>query len=289
MIMKFSGITARRRIAGVAAGALLGGVAAATIAAPNAAAAPDCTADGVSNTVSTTLGSARAYLEHSPGCQPGRRRGVQPAARSGGRHAARLLHRQSAGVLRPEGHPGADRRHPAPVQCVGATAGAGLGLHRVHGRLVQTHRDPPLRRRCSGGFSLAGLNVYSGPMVSTRTAALAAAIVLVGSAASAATAQADPEPTPPPPAPESPPAPAPPAPGSAPKTTIDADGTYAVGTDIQPGVYSSAGPVGDGACYWKRVNGTEHRRQRACPRSRRSFRSTRPIRPSRRTSASRGS
>ena len=40
MIMKFSGITARRRIAGVAAGALLGGVAAATIAAPNAAAAP---------------------------------------------------------------------------------------------------------------------------------------------------------------------------------------------------------------------------------------------------------
>ena len=41
-----------------------------------------------------------------------------------------------------------------------------------------------------------------------------------------------------------------------PKTTIDADGTYAVGTDIQPGVYSSAGPVGDGACYWKRVNGT---------------------------------
>ena len=86
---------------------------------------------------------------------------------------------------------------------------------------------------------------------STRTAALAAAIVLVGSAASAATAQADPAlhrrhrtgvragtrtgPT---------------------KTTIDADGTYTVGKDIQPGVYSSAGPVGDGACYWKRVNGT---------------------------------
>jgi len=93
-------------------------------------------------------------------------------------------------------------------------------------------------------------------MVSARTAALAAAIVLVGSAASAATAQADPEPTPPPPAPESPPAPAPPAPGPEPKTTIDADGTYAVGTDIQPGVYSSAGPVGDGACYWKRVSGS---------------------------------
>ena len=78
-------------------------------------------------------------------------------------------------------------------------------------------------------------------MRSTRTAAVAAAIVLVGAAASTATAQADPAPAPPP----------------APKTTIDADGTYTVGTDIQPGRYSSAGPVGDGACYWKRVNGTD--------------------------------
>jgi hypothetical protein len=77
-------------------------------------------------------------------------------------------------------------------------------------------------------------------MKSIRTAAVAAAIVLVGAAASTATAHADPAPAPPP----------------APKTTIDADGTYTVGKDIQPGVYSSAGPVGDGACYWKRVNGT---------------------------------
>jgi heme-binding protein len=68
MIMKFSGITARRPIAGIAAGCLLGGVAAATIAAPTAAAAPEaCTASGVSNTVSTTLGSARAYLDTHPG------------------------------------------------------------------------------------------------------------------------------------------------------------------------------------------------------------------------------
>ncbi|MCW2551806.1 MAG: hypothetical protein JWR78_1587 [Mycobacterium sp.] len=44
-----------------------------------------------------------------------------------------------------------------------------------------------------------------------------------------------------------------PAPPAAPKTTIDADGTYAVGTDIAPGVYSTAGPVGDGACFWKRL------------------------------------
>ena len=78
-------------------------------------------------------------------------------------------------------------------------------------------------------------------MKSTRTAAVAVAFVLVGAAASTATAHADPAPAPPP----------------APKTTIDADGTYAVGKDIQPGTYSSAGPVGDGACYWKRVNGTD--------------------------------
>ena len=44
-----------------------------------------------------------------------------------------------------------------------------------------------------------------------------------------------------------------PVPPPAPKTSIDADGTYAVGTDIAPGVYSSAGPVGDGTCFWKRI------------------------------------
>ncbi len=77
-------------------------------------------------------------------------------------------------------------------------------------------------------------------MQSTRTAALTAAFVLVGSVVPTTTASADPTPAP--------------APG--PKTTIDTDGTYTVGRDIQPGVYSSAGPVGDGACYWKRSNGT---------------------------------
>jgi hypothetical protein len=56
-----------------------------------------------------------------------------------------------------------------------------------------------------------------------------------------------------------PPAPAPtpaPRPGSAPagpKTTIDHDGVFAVGTDIVPGIYTSAGPVGNGVCYWKRI------------------------------------
>ncbi|MBB2989252.1 hypothetical protein FHR72_000709 [Mycolicibacterium iranicum] len=62
------------------------------------------------------------------------------------------------------------------------------------------------------------------------------------------------------PAPPAPPAPTPPAPGAPAaglKTTIEASGTYAVGTDIAPGVYQSAGPVDDGACYWKRSAGDE--------------------------------
>jgi hypothetical protein len=75
-----------------------------------------------------------------------------------------------------------------------------------------------------------------------------AGLLLAGWAASAGVAGADPEPTPPP-APAASPGPPPPGP----KTTIDHDGTFAVGTDIAPGIYSSAGPVGDGACYWKRL------------------------------------
>ncbi|MGB6209099.1 MAG: hypothetical protein WBF82_19335, partial [Mycobacterium sp.] len=40
-------------------------------------------------------------------------------------------------------------------------------------------------------------------------------------------------------------------------TTIDHDGTFAVGTDIVPGTYTSAGPQGKGVCYWKRVAGDD--------------------------------
>jgi hemophore-related protein len=65
--MKISGITVRRTVAGVCAG-LLGGLTAATIAAPNAAAAPEqCSADQVAGTVSSVTGSARAYLASHPG------------------------------------------------------------------------------------------------------------------------------------------------------------------------------------------------------------------------------
>jgi hypothetical protein len=72
--------------------------------------------------------------------------------------------------------------------------------------------------------------------------------MVAGWVASAGLAGADPEPAPPPSPASSPAAPAPAA-----KTTIDKDGTYAVGSDIAPGIYSSAGPIGSGTCYWKRT------------------------------------
>jgi hypothetical protein len=81
---------------------------------------------------------------------------------------------------------------------------------------------------------------------SKKAATVTAALVFVGVWASAGVAHADPVPPP-----------GDPVPPPGPKTTIDSDGTYAVGTDIAPGTYSSAGPVGDGTCYWKRVNGSD--------------------------------
>lgn len=34
---------------------------------------------------------------------------------------------------------------------------------------------------------------------------------------------------------------------------MDHDGLFAVGTDIVPGVYTSAGPLPGDACYWRRI------------------------------------
>jgi hypothetical protein len=47
-----------------------------------------------------------------------------------------------------------------------------------------------------------------------------------------------------------------PPPSSVPKTIIETDGTYRVGTDIVPGTYRSAGPSAEGEsdCYWARLN-----------------------------------
>ena len=65
--MNFSGITARRKVAGAIVGSLLGGVAAATIVAPSATAAPQgCSAGEVADTVGSTWSSARHYLNTHP-------------------------------------------------------------------------------------------------------------------------------------------------------------------------------------------------------------------------------
>src|ERR1700753_196473 len=91
-------------------------------------------------------------------------------------------------------------------------------------------------------------------VTSKSTIAFTGVLATLAWTVSAGLAAADPPPAPPSPAP-APPAPAAgqgPAPAAA-KTTIDKDGVYNVGTDIVPGVYTSAGPVGNGVCYWKRL------------------------------------
>ncbi|MGB3481509.1 MAG: hypothetical protein WBB07_04730 [Mycobacterium sp.] len=74
-----------------------------------------------------------------------------------------------------------------------------------------------------------------------KSAVWVSALALAG-LFTAGSAHAEPEPTPEP---------------AAPKTSIEANGTYNVGSDIAPGTYQSPGPLADGACYWKRVGGTE--------------------------------
>ncbi len=63
-MMNFSDKTLRRHAAGCG---LLAGLAATVIAAPTASAAPDCSAAGVANMVSSVTGSANQYLGSHPG------------------------------------------------------------------------------------------------------------------------------------------------------------------------------------------------------------------------------
>ena len=65
--MKLTGLRTRRGTTGTVACGLLAAAAAATISAPAASAAPDCSAGGVADTVSTTTGAARDYLNAHPG------------------------------------------------------------------------------------------------------------------------------------------------------------------------------------------------------------------------------
>lgn len=81
------------------------------------------------------------------------------------------------------------------------------------------------------------------------------AVCLLGLGVAAGPVAADPT-TPVPPAPvnaEHSPDPAGPGPGPGPLSIIDRDGLYAVGTQILPGLYGSAGPAEGTKCYWKRV------------------------------------
>lgn len=65
--MKISKNITRRRAAGVSAGFLLAGMAVGIVAAPSAAAAPDCSPAGVNATVSSVTDSAQQYLGGHPG------------------------------------------------------------------------------------------------------------------------------------------------------------------------------------------------------------------------------
>ena len=67
IIMKFSSIRARGGLVGFSAGCLLGGIAMGIVGAPSAAAAPDCSPQGVSATVSSVTGAAQQYLGAHPG------------------------------------------------------------------------------------------------------------------------------------------------------------------------------------------------------------------------------
>ncbi|HNF05347.1 MAG TPA: heme-binding protein [Mycobacterium sp.] len=60
--MKFNGFARSPKAATVCTGWLVGGVAVAMLAAPSAAAAPDCSGPGVANTVSSVTGAAQQYL-----------------------------------------------------------------------------------------------------------------------------------------------------------------------------------------------------------------------------------
>ncbi len=79
-------------------------------------------------------------------------------------------------------------------------------------------------------------------MLSSRSLASAMTLALGGSVLWGGVAHADPT------------SPAPPAPPAAAASSVSKDGQYAVGKDLAPGNYASAGPVADGTCSWRRVD-----------------------------------
>jgi heme-binding protein len=87
-MIKRGRISAYRRAVGVCAGCVLGGMGIGVAGAPSATAAPDCTQEGVTATVSAVTGSARQYLDS------------HPDANQAARTAAGLPHDQAAATLR---------------------------------------------------------------------------------------------------------------------------------------------------------------------------------------------
>ena len=85
--MKISRSPAYRRVAGVGVGCVLGGMGISIGGAPSAAAAPDCSPDGVQATVSSVTGAARQYLYG------------HPDANQAARVAANQPHPQAAATL----------------------------------------------------------------------------------------------------------------------------------------------------------------------------------------------
>lgn len=110
---------------------------------------------------------------------------------------------------------------------------------------------PSLRKLCRNGAPGA----YSPSMQRKTTAIAAAAIVLAGcggSSRTVATVTSTMQPV----ITKTVTVTYPPPPGPVPKTTMDTDGTYRVGTDIVLGTYRSAGRSAEGEsdCYWARLH-----------------------------------
>lgn len=117
--------------------------------------------------------------------------------------------------------------HPA-LTCIGASAMVLVGCVGASGSAVA---DPT---PSTTPTTSAQPSPSPSPSASTTPATSAQPSASLSPSASAA---ASPSSTPPP----------------APRNVIDHDGLYQVGIDIVPGVYGSAGPVGTGTCYWKRL------------------------------------
>ena len=98
-------------------------------------------------------------------------------------------------------------------------------------------------------------------MVNKAAVFAAVAAIGLGVVAPAGADPDSPSPVPPPAPAEAPdhgvpngaPPPPPGPPGTGPQTVIDHAGTFAVGKDIVPGFYASAGPLPGDACYWRRI------------------------------------